>query len=73
MYAKWIHPKKIIPFEGDILRYEGKISVNPNPHLLSEAGYYPVIATEGKDMLSEDNFYLVKNKEIHILTEEDIG
>lgn len=73
MYAKWIHPKKIIPFEGDVLRHGGRISVCPTHDDLVRAGYYPVILEQGQALEKEGNIFFEKNKEIHILREENVG
>ena len=71
MFAKWIHPNKIIPFEGDILRHKGSITVYPTKEELIRAGYYPVIVAEGQNVSTEGNIFLVKNKQIHILSQGD--
>lgn len=72
MYAKWIHPKKIIVFSGDILRHDGKISICPTEDTLIRAGYYPVVLKEGQSLEDERNLFYEKNKEIHILREENV-
>ena len=71
MYAKWIHPKKIVIHEGNILRYCGRIVVNPKAKNYAEAGYFPVILKEGQSLTRKDNIYIVKENTIVILDEED--
>ena len=71
MYAKWIHPKKIIPFDSDVLRYNGTITVNPTATQLVNAGYYPVILKEGETIENDHVMFYEKNREIHILREGD--
>ncbi len=71
MYAKWIHPKKIVIHEGDILRHAGKITVYPIERDYLLAGYYPIILAEGQSIDNESNIYYIKDKAIYILTEED--
>ena len=72
MYAKWIHPKRIIPFEGDVLRHDGRITVNPSRLELMGAGYYPVILKEDERVDDDGIIFYEKNKEIHVTREENV-
>ena len=72
MYAKWINPKKIIPFTSDLLRHGGKITIHPSAEDLIGAGYYPVILGGEEDLNAEENVFIEKNKQILVLREENI-
>lgn len=70
MYAKWIHPQKLVFAEGDILRCHGRIIVHPTHEHYKSAGYYPVIVKEKQSLDNKDNIYIVQNQTIVILDEE---
>ena len=70
MYAKWIHPQKLVFAEGDILRFNGRIIVHPTHEHYISAGYYPVIVKEKQSLDNKDNIYIVQNQTIVILDEE---
>ena len=70
MYAKWIHPKRIVLNEGQVLRHNGRIVINPTHENYLNAGYFPVVLEEGQTLTSEENIYIVKDKKIVILKEE---
>lgn len=72
MYAKWINPKKIIPFTGEILRHDGKITVNPSAEQLCDAGYYPVVLEDGLNPSDPMVIFYEMNREIHLIREENI-
>ena len=72
MYAKWIHPKKIVIHEGDILRYNGRIVIHPKHKDFIQAGYYPLLLTEKQSENDPNNIYIVKEQSIVILQEEEV-
>ena len=70
MYAKWIHPKKIVIHEGRILRHNGTITTNPTEKDFQRAEYYPLSLKSGQDVSSPDNIFVVREKSIVILEKE---
>ena len=70
MYAKWIHPKKIVIHEGRVLRHEGRITVHPKEKDYLRAGYFPLKITESQDLHDPENIYVVRGKSIVILEED---
>lgn len=54
MYAKVIHPTKIIPADERILRAGGRMIVHPTPEDFHKYGYYEV---EGLDTVPEKGSY----------------
>ena len=71
MYAKWIHPKRIVRHEGNVLRSDGRITINPTKNDYIRAEYYPVIIEEGQSLTNPDNIYIVRDKTIVLLKEEE--
>lgn len=63
MYAKLIHPTKIIAADEHLLRFGGRIIVNPTPQDFKECGYYEV---EGLESVPEPGcfFYTLENERI---------
>ena len=72
MYAKWIHPRKIVIHEGHILRHNGRIVINPKERDYLLAEYFPVKIKAGQDISAPDNIYVVREKSIIILDKEDV-
>ncbi len=70
MYAKWIHPRKIVIHEGNILRHRGRITINPTHEDYLLAEYYPLNVGEGQRLDDENNIYIVREKTIVILEGE---
>ena len=54
MYAKLIHPNKIMPADERVLRAGGRIIVHPTPADFLANGYYPVV---GLDTVPEEGSY----------------
>ena len=71
MYAKWIHPRRIVLHEGNVLRSDGRITINPKADDYIRAEYYPVIIGDGQSLTDKDNIYIVRDKTIVILKEEE--
>ena len=72
MYAKWIHPKKIVMHEGNILRHNGRITVNPTHEDYLLAEFFPVVLGEGQSVSDRDNIYIVRENRIIILGKENL-
>ncbi len=63
MYAKLIHPTKIIAANERLLRFGGRIIVHPTPKDFKDCGYYEV---EGLDTVPEEgsHLYTLENERI---------